>query len=99
MAWLVVALLAAGVAGAPAAPTTIPRACSAANTTGFAFCNASLPVAARVRDLIARLTLQEKPFLLTARESPLGGIPRLGIPEYGACKHTNERIKKEGKEG
>jgi hypothetical protein len=28
----------------------------------------------RVDDLISRLTLEEKPFLLIARESPLGNI-------------------------
>ena len=36
----------------------------------------------RVKDLISRLDDSEKPYLLTARESPKGSIPRLGIPEY-----------------
>jgi beta-glucosidase-like glycosyl hydrolase len=35
-----------------------------------------------VDDLISMLTLEEKPYLLVARESPKGNISRLGIPEY-----------------
>ena len=38
----------------------------------FPFCNTSLTYDERVYDLISRLTLEEKPLLLTARESPLG---------------------------
>ena len=50
----------------------------------------ALPLDKRLDDLIGRLTLDEKPFLLIARESPLGNISRLGIPEYdwgGNCIH------------
>jgi xylan 1,4-beta-xylosidase len=61
--------------------------------TGFdtyQFCNTSLSIEERVKDLIGRLTLDEKPYLLVARESPLGNISRLGVPQYdwGAnCVH------------
>ncbi len=43
----------------------------------FPFCNTSLTYDERVYDLISRLTLEEKPLLLTARESPSG---QLGAP-------------------
>ena len=50
-------------------------------------CNVSLTVEERVADLVSRIQPEEKAPLLTARESPLGGIPRLGLPEYdwGNC--------------
>ena len=60
----------------------IPRACATPATAGFAFCDASLGTQARVDDLIARLAWAEKAPLLTARESPAGAVPRLGLPEY-----------------
>ena len=44
----------------------------------------------RVKNLISMLNDTEKPYLLTARESPKGSIPRLGIPKYdwgGNCIH------------
>jgi hypothetical protein len=56
----------------------------------YPFCNTSLPLNERIDDLISRLKLEEKPWLLTARYSPKGNISRLGIPEYdwGAnCMH------------
>ena len=60
---------------------TIPAACST-NYDHFDFCNTSLSINNRVNNLISLLTLDEKAMLLTARESPLNFIPRLGIPEY-----------------
>eukprot|EP00123_Amoebidium_parasiticum_P014893 comp22688_c0_seq2/m.35130 comp22688_c0_seq2/g.35130 ORF comp22688_c0_seq2/g.35130 comp22688_c0_seq2/m.35130 type:complete len:436 (-) comp22688_c0_seq2:9-1316(-) len=60
----------------------IPRACSTPETSGFPFCNVSLPMDTRIKDLISRLTLEEKPPMLIARQSPKGDVPRLGIPEY-----------------
>ena len=69
---------------------TIPRACSTPDTAKFPFCNASLSVDFRIKDLISRIHLEEKPPLLTARMSPLGNISRIGLPEYnwGAnCVH------------
>ena len=38
------------------------------------FCDVTLPREDRVDDLISRLELDEKPYLLIARESPLGNI-------------------------
>lgn len=67
----------------------IPRACKAPYDT-YPFCDASLPLDKRVDDLISKLTLDEKPQLLVARNSPKGNISRLGIPEYdwgGNCIH------------
>lgn len=56
------------------------------------FCDASLPIPARVKDLISRLTLDEKMGLLgpDVKRKPLidacsfmdSGVPRLGIPRY-----------------
>ena len=60
---------------------TIPVACTS-NYDHFDFCNTKLSVDDRVNNLISLLTLDEKAMLLTARESPLNFIPRLGIPEY-----------------
>lgn len=54
----------------------------------YPFCDAKLGLDKRLDDLIGRLTIDEKPQLLIARESPLGNISRLGIPEYdwgGEC--------------
>ncbi|TYZ57633.1 hypothetical protein PybrP1_003385 [[Pythium] brassicae (nom. inval.)] len=73
-----------------AAALAIPRACEPPLAAQFPFCNASLPTAARVDDLLARLSLPEKVWLLTARASPKGAVARLGLPEYnwGAnCVH------------
>ena len=74
---------------APPSTVKIPRACLPPHDT-YPFCNASLPLTARVDDLISRLTLDEKPTLLVARNSPNGNISRLGVPEYdwgGNCIH------------
>ena len=70
-------------------PLLIDKACEPPHAS-YGFCNASLPIAERVDDLIGRLTLEEKPYLLVARESPKGNISRLGLPEYdwgGNCIH------------
>ena len=75
---------------APPGPVVpIPRACEPPHDK-YPFCNPKLALVDRVDDLIQRLTLAEKPYLLIARESPLGNISRLGIPEYdwgGNCIH------------
>jgi hypothetical protein len=55
-------------------------ACSQPESVQFAFCNTSLPLEARVTDLITRLSLEEAGQQLTARQSP--AIPRLGIPAF-----------------
>ncbi|KAG2726949.1 hypothetical protein I3760_01G137200 [Carya illinoinensis] len=48
-------------------------------TGNLDFCKASLPIHVRVRDLIGRLTLQEKITLLVNNAS---AVPRLGIQSY-----------------
>ena len=56
-----------------------------------AFCDVTLPLEQRIADVISQLDLDEKLAMLTARRSPLGGVPRLGIPEfnYGTnCVHA-----------
>ncbi|KAK2965244.1 hypothetical protein RJ640_019999 [Escallonia rubra] len=58
-----------------------PFACDPrdAATGGLPFCRASVPVPERVRDLIGRLTLQEKVGLLVDNAA---AVPRLGIKGY-----------------
>ncbi|KAG2697614.1 hypothetical protein I3843_07G114400 [Carya illinoinensis] len=58
-----------------------PFACDPkdARTTGLPFCRDSLAVADRVKDLIGRLTLQEKIRLLVNNAA---AVPRLGIKGY-----------------
>ena len=89
---ILVSLLTTSTSSSDAADTTssvqIPRACVAPHDH-YPFCNASLPLDHRLDDLISRLTLEEKPYLLTARESPKGNISRLGIPE---CKYKNKQM-------
>lgn len=46
---------------------------------GFRYCDASLPYADRVRDLVGRLTLEEKVSSLGDRSE---GAPRVGLPPY-----------------
>ncbi|KAI9923210.1 hypothetical protein PsorP6_001675 [Peronosclerospora sorghi] len=68
----------------------IPRACSDAAHAHFPFCNASVPIATRVDDLLHRLPLELKVTLLTARASPRGNMSAIGLPAYnwGAnCVH------------
>ncbi|KAG0448631.1 hypothetical protein HPP92_027718 [Vanilla planifolia] len=45
----------------------------------FDFCNRTLDVGSRVKDLVGRLTLQEKIGFLVNKA---GAVPRLGIPSY-----------------
>eukprot|EP01113_Clastostelium_recurvatum_P014919 TRINITY_DN1818_c0_g2_i1.p1 TRINITY_DN1818_c0_g2~~TRINITY_DN1818_c0_g2_i1.p1 ORF type:complete len:760 (+),score=162.36 TRINITY_DN1818_c0_g2_i1:146-2425(+) len=71
-------------------PVPIPRACSSPTTNQYPFCNPKLSLDERIHDLIGRLQDEEKPPMMTARESPKGNVSRLGIPEYdwGAnCVH------------
>ncbi|XP_061338426.1 probable beta-D-xylosidase 2 [Gastrolobium bilobum] len=58
-----------------------PFACDPKNTAtkNLPFCKASLPIPARVNDLIGRLTLQEKVNLLVNHAT---AVPRLGIQGY-----------------
>ncbi|XP_057958224.1 putative beta-D-xylosidase [Malania oleifera] len=58
-----------------------PFACDPANglTRSLGFCRVNLSIQQRVRDLIARLTLQEKILLLVDNAA---AVPRLGIQSY-----------------
>ncbi|XP_027365901.1 probable beta-D-xylosidase 5 isoform X2 [Abrus precatorius] len=48
-------------------------------TSNFPFCNTSLSYEARAKDLVSRLTLEEKAKQLV---NPSAGISRLGVPAY-----------------
>ncbi|KAH6799759.1 hypothetical protein C2S51_036243 [Perilla frutescens var. frutescens] len=64
-----------------AAKARQPFACDPTNsaTKSLPFCRGDLSTAARVKDLIGRLTLQEKVSLLVNNAAP---VPRLGITGY-----------------
>ena len=64
-----------------AAEARAPFACDPRNPSsrGLRFCNVRVPVHVRVRDLIGRLTLQEKTRLLVNNAI---AVPRLGIQGY-----------------
>lgn len=65
-----------------------PFACDWSNpaTRSFPFCNPKLPVGQRAKDLVSRLTLDEKLAQLVDSAPP---IARLGIPAY---KWWNEAL-------
>ena len=50
------------------------------------FCNASLPEEARLEDLVARATCQEKAAVMTSSGA---AIPRLGVPRMGSAEDTH----------
>ena len=54
------------------------RACAPPHDK-YPFCDVTLPREDRVNDLISRLELDEKPYLLIARESPLGNISEFSL--------------------
>ncbi|KZV30032.1 putative beta-D-xylosidase 7 [Dorcoceras hygrometricum] len=58
-----------------------PYSCDAADhtTRSIRFCDTSLPIGERVRDLVSRLTLEEK---ISQLVNKAAAIPRLGIPYY-----------------
>ncbi|KAM3294089.1 hypothetical protein ACQJBY_037165 [Aegilops geniculata] len=73
----------------PALAADPPFSCgpsSAAATQGYAFCDATLPVAQRAADLVARLTAAEK---VAQLGDEAAGVPRLGVPAY---KWWNEAL-------
>ena len=74
------ALLAAPWAAVASAPPPVPG-CASLPWSAYAYCNASLPVDARVADLTARLTTAEKALAMTSDAPP---IPRLGVPTMHA---------------
>ncbi|CAL0317877.1 unnamed protein product [Lupinus luteus] len=61
--------------------TQPPYSCDSSNpsTRSYPFCNPKLPIAQRAKDLVSRLTLDEK---LSQLVNAAPSIPRLGIPSY-----------------
>ena len=95
MAAAAVLSLAAAVA-APPPPTPLPaeHACLPGSAGhGMKFCDHSLPIPARVADLVANLSLSEKAGLLGAGTTGCAfmdaGVERLGIPVYTWCVESN----------
>ncbi|WJX57605.1 putative beta-D-xylosidase 7, variant 2 [Trifolium repens] len=62
-------------------PTQPPYSCDITNphTKSYAFCNLNLPITQRAKDIVSRLTLDEK---LSQLVNTAPAIPRLGIPSY-----------------
>ncbi|KAH7847792.1 hypothetical protein Vadar_030315 [Vaccinium darrowii] len=65
----------------PTESTQPPFSCDSTNpqTKSYPFCQTALPISTRARDLVSRLTLDEKVFQLV-NSAP--AIPRLGVPAY-----------------
>ncbi|KAM1465291.1 hypothetical protein FF1_043873 [Malus domestica] len=65
----------------PTESTQLPYSCDSSppSTSSYPFCKTTLPIYKRVRDLVSRLTLDEKISQLVNSAPP---IPRLGIPSY-----------------
>ncbi len=59
-----------------------------------AYLNTDLPIPERVRDLISRLTLDEKVGLMS---HPAHGIPRLGIPAYNYWSEALHGVARNGR--
>ncbi|KAH1122917.1 hypothetical protein J1N35_006077 [Gossypium stocksii] len=64
-----------------ASTTTPPFSCDSSDPTtkNYPFCQTTLPVTQRARDLVSRLTLDEK---ISQLVNSAPAIPRLGIPAY-----------------
>eukprot|EP00664_Eupelagonemidae_sp_cell27_P002546 gene2546-347_t len=67
-------LVTGAAAGRPGAEANY--ACRSQNTSALPFCDTALAFAARVADLVGRLTNDEKAALLSGRSS--AAVPRLG---------------------
>ena len=69
---------------AQAGGNTTPS-CDTAPFSGYPYCNPALPAAARVADLVARMTDEE---LVGALDSGVPALPRLGVPSL----HSGEAL-------
>ncbi|KNA17712.1 hypothetical protein SOVF_077290 [Spinacia oleracea] len=71
-------------------------ACDSANphTKSYPFCNPQLPINKRVKDLVSRLTLDEKISQLTNSAPP---IPRLGVPAYEWWSESLHGVSRHGR--
>ena len=79
--------LGVGAAQGVQATSGVEYACVATNTTDLPFCDPSLSFDDRVKDLVSRLTLDEKLGLMSSTHA---AVPRLGIPGYAwgnECLH------------
>jgi len=65
-----------------------------ANTDQPAYLDTARPFAERAKDLIARLTLQEKVGLMS---HPAKGVPRLGIPAYNYWNEALHGVARNGR--
>ena len=67
----------------------LPRTCDSGSTAaGLPFCDHAEPVAARITDLLSRLTREEKINLVTQADT--GFLPRLNLKEFhffNTCVH------------
>ncbi|XP_021725252.1 probable beta-D-xylosidase 7 [Chenopodium quinoa] len=71
-------------------------ACDPSNpsTKSYPFCNTKLPINQRVKDLVSRLSLDEKIAQLTNSVPP---IPRLGIPVYEWWSESLHGVSRHGR--
>ncbi|XP_043720955.1 probable beta-D-xylosidase 7 [Telopea speciosissima] len=69
-----------------------PFTCGSPNS--FHFCKVSLPISQRVRDLVSRLTLDEK---ISQLVNTAPAIPRLGIPSYEWWSESLHGVSASGK--
>ncbi|KAI4339739.1 hypothetical protein MLD38_024648 [Melastoma candidum] len=63
-------------------------------TRSLPFCRTSLPISARVKDLVSRLTLDEK---ISQLGNTAPSIPRLGIPSYEWWSESLHGVSQAGK--
>ncbi len=63
-------------------------------SSGMQFTNPELPVVERVRDLVARMTTEEK---ISQMQHEAPAIPRLGIPEYNWWNECLHGVARAGK--
>eukprot|EP00729_Bicosta_minor_P016607 gene16607-13638_t len=87
---LVAAVLSAAASNGTATDATevaLQHACTTSITKHLPFCNVSLNFTERIKDLLGRLTTEEK---LSQTSSTQAAVPRLGIPAYAwgnECLH------------
>ena len=62
--------------------------------SGMKFADPELPVAERIRDLVARMTIEEK---ISQMQHDAPAIPRLGIPEYNWWNECLHGVARAGK--
>ena len=77
-------------------PTRPLFACDPSNpsTKSYLFCSTKLPINQRVKDLVNRLSLEEKISQLTNSAPP---IPRLGIPAYEWWSESLHGVSRHGR--